>query len=180
MEIRSTSLDGIKIIKPDVHSDDRGYFKEIFKENEISDTSVGNFSVKQINQAFSNQKCIRGLHFQKTPYQQGKLIWVTLGTILDIVVDINPKSPNYKKYFTIELSNKNHLMILVPKGFAHGYLTLSNSAIVCYGVDELFSEEHDAGINFHDPDINLKLDYSLSEFYMSPKDKTLPFLKDIK
>jgi len=180
MDIRDTSLDGVKIIKPHVHSDNRGYFKEIFKENKISNPSVNNFSVKQINQAFSNQRCIRGLHFQKNPHQQGKLIWVALGRILDVIVDINPESPNFKKYFTVEISDKNHLMVLVPKGYAHGYLTLSNSAIVCYGVDELFSEEHDTGINFYDPEINIKLDYNLSKFCMSSKDKALPFLKDIK
>tara|TARA_B100000427_G_scaffold320004_1_gene318907 strand:+ start:27 stop:554 length:528 start_codon:yes stop_codon:yes gene_type:complete len=175
MDIKNTNLNGVQIIKPDVHSDERGHFKEVFKES-----FIGDFSVKQINQAFSYGKCMRGLHFQKTPYEQGKLIWCSLGKILDVVVDINRNSPTFKQYFSIELSDTNHLILLIPKGYAHGYLTLSDKNIVCYGVDELYAPDHDAGLRFQDPQINLKLGYDLSEFLISEKDKELPLLRDIK
>ena len=175
MDIKNTNLNGVQIIQPNVHSDERGYFKEVFKEDLID-----NFSIKQINQAFSYGKCMRGLHFQNTPHEQGKLIWCSLGKILDVVVDIDKSSPTFKQYFSIELSDTNHLMLLITKGYAHGYLTLSDQNIICYGVDSLYSPKHDAGLSFQDPEINLQLGYDFSEFLISDKDKKLPLLREIK
>jgi len=174
MNIESCKLEGVKIIQPIVHGDDRGYFKEVFKTDIID-----SFEIKQINQAYSNPLCIRGLHYQKNPYQQAKFVWIPVGEVIDIVVDINKASPTFKKYETFHLSDKNHKMLFIPKGYAHGYITITKDTIFAYGLDEVYNPEYDAGINFNDVDINIELDYNFSKHIMSKKDKSLPFFKDI-
>lgn len=174
MNITNCKLKGVKIIDPIVHGDDRGDFKEVFKFDIID-----SFQIKQINQACSKGLCIRGLHFQKRPYQQAKLVWIPVGEVIDVIVDINHQSPTFKHYETFHLSDKNHKILFIPKGYAHGYITLTEKTIFAYGLDEVYRPDHDAGVNFNDIDINIKLDYDFSNHIMSKKDKCLPFLKDI-
>ena len=159
---------------PQIHSDSRGHFMELFKIEQLLD-----FKVKQINQAVSKKKCIRGLHFQKKPFEQSKLVWVPRGEVLDIVVDLRQQSETYLKSETFFLSDKNFKMLFIPKGFAHGYVTLTHNVVFNYALDEIYNPEFDFGVNFFDQDINLKLDLNLEEYELSKKDKTLPFLKDI-
>jgi len=174
MKKNSSSLKGVLIIDPQIHSDSRGYFMELFKIEQLLD-----FKVQQINQAVSKKKCIRGLHFQKKPFEQSKLVWVPRGEVLDIVVDLRQQSETYLKSETFLLSDKNFRMLFIPKGFAHGYVTLTNNVVFNYALDEIYNPEFDFGVNFFDQDINLKLDLNLEEYELSKKDKTLPFLKDI-
>lgn len=147
---------------------------ELFKTEQLLD-----FKVRQINQAVSKKKCIRGLHFQKKPFEQSKLVWVPSGEVLDIVVDLRQQSETYLKSETFLLSDKNFKMLFIPKGFAHGYVTLTDNVVFNYALDEIYNPESDFGVNFFDKDINLKLDLNLEEYELSKKDKTLPFLKDI-
>ncbi len=147
---------------------------ELFKTEQLLD-----FKVRQINQAVSKKKCIRGLHFQKKPFEQSKLVWVPSGEVLDIVVDLRQQSETYLKSETFLLSDKNFKMLFIPKGFAHGYVTLTDNVVFNYALDEIYNPEFDFGVNFFDKDINLKLDLNLEEYELSKKDKTLPFLKDI-
>jgi len=174
MNIKNCKLEGVKIINPNLHEDNRGHFKEIFKTGIID-----GFEVNQINQAYSDNFCIRGLHYQSDPYQQAKLVWVPMGEVIDIVVDIDSSSPTFKSYETFNLSDKNHKILFIPKGYAHGYITVSKNTIFSYGLDEIYNPKYDAGINFNDIDINIHLDYNFSKHTMSKKDKSLPFLKDI-
>ena len=174
MNIKDCKLEGVKIIQPTVHGDDRGHFKEVFKAGIID-----SFEVQQINQAYSDNLCIRGLHYQKSPYQQAKLVWVPVGEVIDIVVDINQSSPTFKTYETFKLSDKNHKILFIPKGYAHGYITVTKNTIFAYGLDEVYNPNYDAGINFNDMDVNIDLNYNFSKHLMSKKDKSLPFLKDI-
>lgn len=174
MNIKSCKLEGVKIINPTPHEDNRGHFKEIFKIGIID-----GFEVNQINQAYSDNLCIRGLHYQRDPHQQAKLIWVPMGEVIDVVVDIDSSSPTFKSYETFNLSDKNHRILFIPKGYAHGYITVSKNTIFSYGLDEIYNPKYDAGINFNDIDINIHLGYNFSKHMMSKKDKSLPFLKDI-
>lgn len=174
MKKNSSALEGVLIIDPQIHSDSRGHFMELFKLEQLLD-----FKVQQINQAVSKKKCIRGLHFQKKPFEQSKLVWVPRGEVLDVVVDLRQQSETYLKSETFLLSDKNFKMLFVPKGFAHGYITLTHNVVFNYALDETYNPEFDFGVNFFDPDINLKLDLNLEEYELSKKDKTLPFLKDI-
>ena len=170
MKKNSSSLNGVLTIDPQIHSDSRGYFMELFKIEEFLD-----FKVQQINQAVSKKKCIRGLHFQKKPFEQSKLVWVPKGEVLDVVVDLRKQSETYLKSETFLLNDQNFKMLFIPKGFAHGYITLTQNVVF----KKIYNPEFDAGVNFFDQDINLELDLNLEEYELSKKDKTLPFLKDI-
>ena len=147
---------------------------ELYKVDQLA-----NFKICQINQAISKKKCIRGLHFQKKPFQQAKLVWVPDGEVLDIIVDLNPQSDTYLLYDYFELSSKNNRMLFVPKGCAHGYITKTNNVVFNYALDEIYNPEFDAGVNFFDSNINIKLDFDVTQYELSKKDETLPFLKDI-
>lgn len=176
MTKEKTSLDGVYIITPQVFGDNRGWFCETYTAEKFKQLGIDTVFV-QDNQSYSKGKnTIRGLHFQTAPKSQSKLLRCTRGKILDVAVDIRRGSPNFGKWVAVELSAENKKMIYIPKGFAHGFLTLSEDVEVQYKVDEYYSPENDRSIVFNDPDIGI--DWGIRNPILSEKDLKAPFLKD--
>jgi dTDP-4-dehydrorhamnose 3,5-epimerase len=177
MIFRSTPFPGLFIIEPKVFGDSRGYFFESFQLAEF-EKAIGHVEFIQDNESKSGYGVLRGLHFQKPPYTQAKLVRCITGTILDVVVDLRINSPTYKQSFSIELSDINKQQLFIPRGFAHGFVVLSEDAIFSYKVDNLYAPTHDLGIRFDDPE--LKIDWKLpaEALKLSEKDKILPLLSE--
>jgi dTDP-4-dehydrorhamnose 3,5-epimerase len=154
MIITPTKFPDVIVIEPDVYRDDRGYFFETFNANKFKD-AVGDFNIMQCNQSKSKHRVLRGLHYQKPPFTQGKLVEVIKGEVLDVIVDIRTDSPTFGQYFSIMLSGGNKKMLFIPRGFAHGFVTLSKHAIFQYCVDNQYSPEHESGIRFDDKHLNI-------------------------
>ena len=175
-----TEIEGVYIIESDCFGDNRGWFMETYNEQKFHEMGIENVFV-QDNLSYSTQKnTFRGLHYQKDPYSQAKLVRCIKGKILDIVVDIRKGSPTYGKYVTCELSEENKRMFFMPRGVAHGFLTLSEEVLFQYKVDNLYNKESEGGIRFDDPTINIDWKGLLDgiEPVLSDKDKILPSLKD--
>ena len=177
MKFTKTSIEGLVIIDPTVFGDNRGYFLESYNEKEFKEV-IGNVSFVQDNESKSSKGVLRGLHFQKPPFAQAKLVRCIEGKVLDVVVDIRKNSKTYGQYFTTELSGENKKQVFIPRGFAHGFLVLSDSAIFAYKVDNTFAPEHDAGIRWNDPIVNIQWGLSESEVLVSDKDAQLPFFNE--
>ena len=179
MNIVSTPFAGLLTLEPKVLGDSRGYFMESYNKETLKGAGI-DITFVQDNQSSSRKGVLRGLRFQNPPYAQTKLVRVLSGSVLDVVVDLRSKEPTFGKYFAIELSSENKKQLLVPKGFAHGFIVLSEMAEVFYKCDEFYRPSADAGINSVDE--ALKIDWRLSstEFILSDKDKNLPLLKNIK
>ena len=160
MTITASEIPDIKIIEPRVFSDRRGYFFESFRLDEFS-SAVGPVSFVQENESFSVHGALRGLHFQKPPKDQGKLVRVVRGEVLDVAVDIRRGSPWYGKHVARKLNGENKRQMWIPAGFAHGYVVLSDEAIFAYKCDNYYSREHEAGIRYDDP--FLKIDWLLNK-----------------
>ena len=181
MKILKTEIEDVLILDADVHGDERGYFLESFSQRdfdrEVSFPSYGHSIVfVQDNESKSRRGVLRGLHFQKPPYAQAKIVGCVQGSILDIAVDMRVGSPTYGKHLSIELSGDNHRQLFIPKGFAHGYLTLSETAIFRYKCDEFYHPESEGGISILDP--ALKLELPEADYIMSAKDKLWGPLED--
>ena len=176
MEIVKTNINDLLILKPKVFEDDRGYFMEFFK-NSFFKERFKNISFVQENESKSSFGVLRGLHFQKPPFEQSKLVRVICGKVLDVAVDLRKNSKTYGKYESVILSSENKKQFFIPRGFAHGFITLSKNVILNYKVDNYYSLDHEDGINFNDPilDINWMIDYD--NIIVSKKDKELPNLK---
>lgn len=179
MPFVKTKFSGLIIFEPRIFEDSRGYFYEsynqnVFKENDINITFI------QDNQASSSYGVIRGLHYQKEPYAQTKLIRVLRGKILDVAVDIRSGSPTYGEAYTIELSHENKKQLLVPKGFAHGYSVLSEEAEVFYKCDEFYNKECEGGIAYNDHEIGIDWKISPDKAIISEKDMKHSTLRDHK
>jgi dTDP-4-dehydrorhamnose 3,5-epimerase len=175
-----TSLDipDVKIIRPVQHGDDRGFFSEVYNCQTLNSAGV-ELKLVQENFAFSrNVNTLRGIHFQIPPYAQTKLVHVIRGSIFDVAVDLRKGSPWYGKWVSAELSFDNWNQILIPAGFGHGLITLEPDTAVMYKVDEHFSKEHDAGIHWNDPEVNIEWPLTSTSPILSEKDLLLPFLKD--
>ena len=172
MIIDKLPLNGIKLLKPQLHQDNRGSFVEKLNSNHIPD-----FFVKQINQSISKKNVFRGFHFQKSPKEQSKYVWVEQGKILDIVINIQPNSKEYKKSVIVELTDKNNYHLFIPKGFAHGFISLANNTKVCYAVDNFYDSKCDSGINYMDNLLSIDWPVDINDLIISEKDKNLPFLK---
>ena len=171
-----TKLEGVCIIEPVVHGDYRGYFMETYSTKTFEDIGITCRFV-QDNQSFSAQKGIlRGIHFQNAPMAQAKLVRVTKGAVLDVAVDLRKGSPTYKQWVAVELSAENKRMLFIPRGFGHGFVTLTEDVEFCYKVDNLYSKECDRGIRFNDPSIGV--DWGINEPILSQKDTTSPMLDD--
>ena len=169
-----TALPGVFILEPVVHGDHRGYFMETYSTKTLSDLGINNVFV-QDNQSFTAQKgTLRGIHFQNDPMAQAKLVRVTRGAVLDVAVDLRKGSPTYKQWVTVELSAENKRMFFIPRGFGHGFVTLTDDVEFCYKVDNLYSKECDRGIRFNDPDIGV--DWGIENPILSQKDTTSPML----
>lgn len=171
MNILSTEFPDVYVFEPDVYRDTRGYFFETYNNKKFYDT-IGNFQVIQGNQSKSKYGVIRGLHFQKPPYAQAKIVEVIKGQVLDIIVDIRTDSPTFGQYFSIVLTGANKKILYVPRGFAHGFITLSKDALFQYYVDNYYSPNHEGGIKFDDTLLNI--DWKLKKrIIVSEKDRIL-------
>lgn len=177
MKIISTEFDGLFILEPTVIGDERGFFMESYSRKTLLENGI-EINFVQDNQSRSIKGVLRGLHFQKAPYAQTKLVRVLSGSIIDIVVDLRKGKPTYGKHFTLELSADNKRQLLVPKGFAHGFLVLSDYADVFYKTDEFYHKEADGGISFNDPSLGLSDIFQGESLILSEKDKNLPLLAE--
>ena len=181
MKIIKTPIKDLLIIEPKVFEDERGYFFESYNKSSFEKLGL-KYNFVQDNESYSKFGVFRGFHFQKPPMAQSKLVRVVKGKVIDIAIDLRYNSPTYKKFYWIELSEENKLQFLIPRGFAHGFLVLSEYAIFQYKVDNFYSPEHNGGINIFDPDINFPIEKFIdkNKLIISNKDKNLPFLRDIR
>lgn len=178
MDIESTPIKDLLVINPAVYKDDRGYFFESYSAAAFAKNGI-DIQFIQDNQSFSKHGVIRGLHFQKAPYAQAKLIRVLQGEILDVAVDIRKDSPTYGQHYSIVLSAANKKQLLVPKGFAHGFSVLSDTAMVSYKVDEAYHKESQRGIRYDDPTLAIDWKVKISDAIVSEKDVILGTLNDL-
>lgn len=179
MRITKLEIEGLLLVEPARIHDPRGFFSETFRADLFAE-AAGPVTFVQDNQSLSlGRGTIRGLHFQKPPRAQGKLIRVTRGAILDVAVDIREGSPTFGRHVKVELSAENWHQLWVPAGFLHGFCTLADSTEVIYKVTDYYSGEHDAGVRWNDPDIGVAWPVAESEAHISPKDRTAPLLKEI-
>lgn len=174
MNLIKTEIEGVVIIKPNVFTDERGYFFESYSQKEFEEKVW----FVQDNESKSSYGVLRGLHFQKMPYAQSKLVKVVRGQVLDIVVDIRKGSPTFGKHVTTELSDENRLQIFVPRGFAHGFVVLSEEAIFQYKCDNYYAPQSESGILWNDPALNIDWKLNDKNILLSYKDKRNPLLKD--
>jgi dTDP-4-dehydrorhamnose 3,5-epimerase len=177
MKINKTFIEGLLIIEPQLFKDDRGFFYESYNKNNLD--KVVNVVFVQDNESKSNKGVIRGLHFQKPPYAQTKLIRCISGSILDVAVDLRKNSKTYGKSFSIELSSENNKQLFVPKGFAHGFQVLSEIAIVSYKVDNFYNPKSDSGIIWNDKDLSIDWNLGIKPV-ISLKDLKLISFKELK
>ena len=177
MKITETNFKGLYVIEPVVYSDSRGFFMEAFNEKMLRVNGL-NANFIQDNQSRSSFGVLRGLHFQNAPYSQTKLVRVLSGTILDVVVDLRKDQPTFGKHLTLELSGENKHQLYIPKGFAHGFSVLSESAEVLYKCDEYYHRESEGGILFNDPALGIDWKVSSDKAIISEKDANNPVLRD--
>lgn len=175
MKILDTPIKDLYIIEPRVFEDSRGYFFEAYSKKLLAAAGI-NIDFIQDNQSRSGYGVIRGLHFQRNPKAQTKLVRVIEGSVLDVVVDCRKGSPNYGEWFGIELSAENKKQLFIPKGFAHGFSVLSETAILYYKCDEYYAPESDGGIFYNDPALNIDWRIPKEKVILSEKDSKLPLL----
>ncbi|MBO5961481.1 MAG: dTDP-4-dehydrorhamnose 3,5-epimerase [Paludibacteraceae bacterium] len=177
MEILTTPIKDLLIIQPRVFSDARGYFCETYNEQRYAEAGITAHFV-QDNQSKSSYGVVRGLHFQHNPHCQAKLVSVTVGKVWDVAVDLRKDSPTFGQWFGVELSAENHRQFFIPRGFAHGFSVLSETAVFTYKCDNLYHPESEGGILFNDPDLNIDWKIPAEKALISEKDKLHPLLKD--
>ena len=175
IKVTTCEIEGLCVIEPTVFKDERGYFMETYNQNDFKEAGLDMVFV-QDNQSMSTRGVLRGLHYQKQ-FPQGKLVRVVRGTVFDVAVDLRTGSKTYGKWFGVELSAENKRMLFIPRGFGHGFKTLTDDVEFCYKVDNLYSRECDRGIRFNDPDIGVEWG-EVTEHLLSQKDTTSPMLKD--
>ena len=169
MDVTTTNIEGLLIIKPRVFGDERGYFFESFREDIMKSNGVTSKFV-QDNQSMSSKGILRGLHFQKDPFAQGKLVRVIKGSVLDVAVDIRKKSPTYGQHFLIELNEENKTMFYIPPGFAHGFLTLEDDTLFSYKCTNYYNKESEGAIRWNSKSLNV--DWGIVNPILSSKDAT--------
>lgn len=175
MEYISTAIEGVYLIKPRVFNDARGYFMEAFKQEEF-DANVYPVHFVQDNESMSTYGVLRGLHYQKGEYSQAKLVRVIKGCVLDVAVDMRKSSPTFGKYVMAELSDENKIQLFIPRGFAHGFLVLSDEAVFTYKVDNAYAPQAEASVLFSDEQIGVEWPIAVEEMILSPKDlMAVPF-----
>lgn len=179
MRVLNTDIEGVVIVEPKVFGDERGYFMESFSERDFEVHTGLNVRFVQDNESCSKRGVLRGLHFQKEPYAQAKLVRVVRGRVLDVAVDIRPESPTFGKYVMTELSGDNHRQMFIPKGFAHGYVVLEDDTVFQYKCDEYYHPEAEGGIAWNDPQIGIEWPIAEGEVILSEKDKNRPLLSEI-
>ncbi len=179
MPFIDTPIPGLYVFEPQVFADARGYFYESFNAQVFGAKGI-NTEFVQDNQSFSTKGVLRGLHYQLAPYAQAKLVRVITGEVLDVAVDIRKGSPTFGQHFSIVLSAENKKQLYIPRGFAHGFVVLSDTATFFYKCDNYYNKEHDAGIRFNDPAIGIDWQLDPSLIQVSEKDAALPFFADAK
>jgi dTDP-4-dehydrorhamnose 3,5-epimerase len=178
MEIVKTSIEGLVLIEPRVFKDDRGYFMESYKESFMME-NFPNINFIQDNESKSTYGVLRGLHFQKPPFEQTKLVRVVDGKVLDVAVDLRKGSPTCGKWESFILSGENKKQLFIPKGFAHGFIVLSDSATLNYKVDNYYSKSHESGIRFDDKTLNIDWMIPLNKIIISEKDMNFNYSNSI-
>ena len=178
MKFIKTEISDVYIIEPSVFGDDRGYFLESFNLEKFEE-NVYPIKFVQDNESKSFRGVLRGLHFQKPPYNQAKLVRCIEGSVMDVAVDIRKGSPTYGKHIAVELSGENKRQLFVPRGFAHGFAVLSETAVFAYKVDNRYAPEYDSGIIYNDKDLDIDWGLTKEEVQLSGKDKNLQFFKDL-
>lgn len=177
MRITPTPLDGVLIIEPRVFRDSRGYFFESYNKKELQAAGL-DLDFPQDNQSLSQRNTLRGLHFQAPPYAQTKLVRVIRGAVLDVVVDIRKKSPTYGQHFSMVISEDNNLQLLIPEGFAHGFLVLEDQTVFVYKCSNYYHKESEGGLYWADKELGI--DWNVENPIVSEKDQQLPGLKDFE
>ena len=177
MEYIKTDVEGVYIIEPRVFNDSRGYFFESWKQTEFEE-HIGKVNFVQDNESKSCKGVLRGLHYQKGDASQAKLVRVIKGRVLDVAVDIRKSSPTYGKHIMVELNEDNKRQLFIPRGFAHGFLVLSDEAVFTYKVDNPYAPQSEAGIRWDDPDLHIQWPINADEIITSEKDLTHPVMKD--
>jgi len=180
MEIIKTTIEGVLIIEPKVFGDARGYFFESFNAKEFVEKTGKGITFVQDNESSSRYGVLRGLHFQLPPYTQSKLVRCVKGKVVDVVVDIRKGSPTYGKYVMCELTEENHRQFFIPKGMAHGFAVLSETAIFQYKCDDFYHPEAEGAVAWNDPDIAINWPIPATDVILSEKDKGHPCLKDFE
>ena len=178
MNFIRTEIEDVVIIEPQVHGDDRGYFVETFREDKLEEFLGYKINFCQDNESKSSKGVLRGLHYQLAPFAQTKLVRVIQGSVLDVAVDIREGSPTFGKHVSVKLSAKNKKQLLVPRGFAHGFVVLEEDTIFAYKVDNYYSPECDRGIAFDDEDLGVDWMLNSNELQLSAKDKVQPKLSE--
>lgn len=178
MKFEKTKIEGVYIITPDVFGDNRGFFMESWSQRKMEEAGL-HYNFVQDNHSMSAVKgTLRGIHFQKGEWCQAKLVRCTRGAVLDVAVDLRKKSPMYKQWVAVELSADNKKQFLIPRGFGHGFVTLTDDVEFLYKADNYYAPEADGGIRWNDPDI--AVDWGVENPILSEKDKKNPFLRDIE
>jgi dTDP-4-dehydrorhamnose 3,5-epimerase len=177
MEIIKTKIEGLLIVKPQVFEDERGYFFESYNKERFKNAGL-DLSFVQDNESKSQKNVLRGLHFQRPPYAQGKLVRVVKGAVLDVAVDLRKESPTYGQWEAVELSEENKLMYWIPPGFAHGFLTLRDETVFTYKCTNVYNRESEGSILWNDPEIGI--DWQIKDTpILSEKDKQAPRLETL-
>lgn len=180
MNFIPTKIDGCFIIEPKIINDERGYFMESFNENTFQKGVGQSVHFVQDNQSFSTKGVLRGLHYQTGVHAQAKLVRVLSGEVLDVVVDIRPESVTYGQYVSVVLSAENQKQFFIPRGFAHGFLVLSETATFFYKCDNFYNKESEGGLIYNDPIINIDWQFPIDQLLISEKDMLLPTIDKAK
>jgi dTDP-4-dehydrorhamnose 3,5-epimerase len=178
MKFIKTEISDVYVIEPSVFGDNRGYFLESFNQEKF-EKNVFPIKFVQDNESKSSKGVLRGLHFQKPPFNQAKLVRCIKGRVMDVAVDIRKESPTYGQHVAVELTGENKRQLFVPRGFAHGFSVLSDTAVFSYKVDNIYAPEFDSGIRYDDKDLNIDWGLNHEEVQLSVKDKNLSFFKDL-
>lgn len=179
MKIRETDIHGLMVVEPEVFGDSRGYFFESFSKRKFEELTGIKVDFVQDNESMSSYGVVRGLHFQKGRHAQAKLVRVVKGKVLDVAVDLRPDSPTFGRYHAIELTEDNHLQFFIPKGFAHGFSVLSEEAVLQYKCDEYYAPDHEGGIAWNDPELNIDWRVPEDKVVVSQKDTCHPSFAQI-
>ena len=177
MEVIRTEIEGVVVLEPQIFRDDRGYFFESFSEREFKE-KVADVHFVQDNESRSCYGVVRGLHFQKPPHAQAKLVRVIRGAVLDVAVDIRLGSPTFGRYVAVELTGDNHRQLFIPRGFAHGFSVLSDEVVFQYKCDNFYAPQSEGAIAWDDPDLGIDWKVPTDKVILSEKDRSHPGLRD--
>lgn len=177
MKVTKTHIEDLVVVEPTIYNDNRGYLSETYNKEAYFEAGITS-EFTQDKKSFSKKGVLRGLHFQKPPYEQAKLVSCLQGRIIDVAVDLRKNSPTYGQHYAIELTGDNHKQLFIPRGFAHGFVVLSDTALFTYKCDNVYCKESEGALNPFDSDLNIEWGITESEVILSEKDKTNPNLKD--